>query len=169
MRLDSFTHADVAAHLANEDEEIARRFGWWPKRSSPETARAAISRWIDAWERNGEVRAFAVRANGVLVGQSELRLQTDAIAHASYSIAAAERRKGYASRALRLMSHWAFQALSIARIELYVELDNAASRGVARAAGFIEEGILRERLPFGAERRDAVLYAKLAAYDQPAQ
>ena len=169
VRLDAFTPADVAAHLANEDDEIARRFGWWPKRSTPETVRAAIARWIDAWERNGEVRAFAVRVDGTLVGQAELRLQTDAIAHASYSIGLAARRQGYASRALRLMSLWAFRTLGLARIELYIELDNAASRGVACAAGFAEEGVLRDRLAIAGVRRDAVLYAKLAGYDQPAQ
>ncbi len=98
VRLDAFMPADAAAHAANEDEETARRFGW-SQRPTLDTARAAITRWTDAWERNGEVRALAIRVHGELVGQCELRLQTDAIAHASYWIAPHARRRGYATRA----------------------------------------------------------------------
>jgi hypothetical protein len=32
--LDQYTDADAAAHLAGEDEETARRFGWWPESSA---------------------------------------------------------------------------------------------------------------------------------------
>jgi RimJ/RimL family protein N-acetyltransferase len=162
VRLDGFTLDDVPAHLANEDDEIVRRFGW-PRRSTPETVRAAICRWTDAWATGAAVRAFAVRevAGGQLVGHCELRVYADDIAHGSYSTAAPFRRRGYAARALRLASEWAFAELAIARLELYVEPDNIGSRAVARAAGFVEEAVLRSRLKIDSARRDAVLYAKL--------
>jgi hypothetical protein len=32
--LTGHTDDDVAAHVAGEDEETARRFGWWPKHST---------------------------------------------------------------------------------------------------------------------------------------
>jgi RimJ/RimL family protein N-acetyltransferase len=165
VRLDGFTFDDVAAHLAGEDEEIARRFAWWPRRSTLETVRAAICRWTDGWATGGATRAFAVRevATGRLVGHCELRVQDDDIAHASYSTAAHARRLGYAARALRLASDWGFRELAIIRLELYIEPDNAASRAVARRAGFVEEGLLRCRLRIGEARRDAILYAKLAS------
>jgi RimJ/RimL family protein N-acetyltransferase len=41
--------------------------------------------------------------------------------------------------------------------------DNAASRGVARRCGFLQEGVLRGRLRIGDARGDALLYARLAA------
>jgi RimJ/RimL family protein N-acetyltransferase len=52
---------DVAAHVAGEDEETARRFGWRPKRSTEETVRAAYAGWARNWRDNGPVRAFAAR------------------------------------------------------------------------------------------------------------
>lgn len=164
VRLDQFGAGDVDAHLANEDEEMARRFGWWPKRSEVQHARAAFDHWAESWARDGSVRAFAVRevASAALVGFCELRLQEDQIAHASYSTGPHARRRGFASRALQLVSRWAFDALDIVRIELYIETDNAASRGVARRCGFVEEGVLRGRLRIADTRRDAVLYARLA-------
>src|SRR5262249_9539647 len=97
VRLSGFTLDDVAAHLANEDDEIARRCGWWPRRSNAENVRAAICRWIDAWATGGATRVFAVRevATGNLVGHSELRVYDDNVAHASYSTAVASRRRGF--------------------------------------------------------------------------
>jgi ribosomal-protein-alanine N-acetyltransferase len=164
VQLDEFSAADVDAHLANEDEEMARRFGWWPKRSTAHHARAAFDRWAESWATGGAIRAFAVRdvATATLVGTCELRLEDDQIAHASYSVGPHARRRGFASRALQLAARWAFDCLGVARIELYIEPDNAASRGVARRSGFREEGLLRGRLRIGDARGDTLLYARLA-------
>lgn len=162
--LDAFTLDDVAAHVAGEDEEQARRFGWYPARSSAETVRAAILRWQEGWRVDGRTRAFAVRSDGELVGGCELRLRDDAAAEISYWVFPLHRRRGLASRAVRLACAYGFSDLGIARIELYVQPDNHASRGVARTAGFTEEGTLRSReLTVAGERRDMVLYARLAS------
>ena len=32
--LNGYTDDDIADHLAGEDEETARRFGWWPQKST---------------------------------------------------------------------------------------------------------------------------------------
>jgi RimJ/RimL family protein N-acetyltransferase len=165
VQLDEFGPCDVDAHLANEDEEMARRFGWWPNRSTAHDVRAAFDRWAESWASGGPIRAFAVRevATPTLVGSCELRLEEDHIARASYSVGPGARRRGFASRALQLAVQWAFDGLGLARIELYIEIDNVASRGVARRCGFVEEGLLRGRLRVGDARRDALLYARLAA------
>ncbi|HEY0988706.1 MAG TPA: GNAT family protein [Kofleriaceae bacterium] len=164
VQLDEFVAGDVDAHLANEDDEMARRFGWWPKRSTAHNVRAAFERWAESWASGGSVRAFAVRevATATLVGSCELRLEDDQIARASYSIGPHARRRGFASRALGLVTRWAFDCLDIARVELYIEPDNTASRGVARRCGFREEGVLRGRIRIGDSRHDAVLCARLA-------
>jgi RimJ/RimL family protein N-acetyltransferase len=163
VRLDGFTLADVEAHLAGEDEEMARRFGWWPRHSTVETVTAAIRRWAEQWATAGSTRTFAVReiATSRLVGHCELRLREDAVAHGSYSIAHHARGHGYAARAIGLACEWAFRELAVARVELYIEPDNLASREVARRAGFLEEGLLRSRGLIGNRRADMVLYSKL--------
>jgi RimJ/RimL family protein N-acetyltransferase len=127
--------------------------------------RAAFDRWAESWASGGAVRAFAVRdvATANLVGSCELRLEDDQVARASYSIGPHARRRGFASRALQLATRWAFDCLGVVRIELHVECDNAASRGVARRCGFLEEGVLRGGLRIGDTRRDAMLYARLAS------
>jgi hypothetical protein len=54
--LDRHRLADADAHLAGEDEEQARRFGWYPATSTPETVRRAIRRWQRQWASDGARR-----------------------------------------------------------------------------------------------------------------
>lgn len=162
--LNGITLNDVEAHLAGEDEEQARRFGWYPKRSTVETVTAAILRWQEDWRTGGLTRTFAVReaSRGTLVGGCEIRLKGKGVAHASYWIFPPFRRQGLATRAVRLLCDFAFGNLGIESVELYVEPDNAASRGVARRAGFVEEAVLPGHGEFGDEQRDMVLYIRHA-------
>jgi RimJ/RimL family protein N-acetyltransferase len=159
--LDGFRLADWRAHLAGDDDEFARRFGWSPGDSTAEGVRAAIRRWQRGWQREGPVRAWAVRSSGELVGGCELRLRADAIAELSYWTLAGHRGRGYATRAVRLVCRHAFAEMGIVRIQAFVEPDNAASLAVARAAGFTAEGTLRRRAVLAGKRYDVVLLSRL--------
>jgi RimJ/RimL family protein N-acetyltransferase len=161
--LDALTLADAEAHLAGEDEEHARRFGWFPRSSTVETARNAIGRWQQEWNDDGPTRTLAARdATGKeLIGGCELRLRGEELAQLSYWVFPAHRRRGFATRIVRLACEFAFNELGIQRVEALVEPDNEASRRVVRAVGFVEEGLLRRRARFGDERRDMVLYGLL--------
>ncbi|MBA2461997.1 MAG: GNAT family N-acetyltransferase [Actinobacteria bacterium] len=158
--LDRHSDADLDAHLAGEDEEQARRFGWYPARSTPETVHRAFDGWAAEWSSNGSTRTFALRVadSGELAGGCQLRLRGGS-ADLSYWVFPAFRRRGYATRALRLLTSWAFAEFGVARVELRVEPDNEASRGAAVAAGFVEEGLLPECEQIGDRLRDMVLYA----------
>jgi RimJ/RimL family protein N-acetyltransferase len=146
--LERFRADDMEAHLAGEDEEQARRFGWWPRRSGPEQFRALLAEDEASWSRGGPNFRLATRVRGELVGGCELRVRKPGSATVSYWTFASHRGCGYATRATRLLCDWAFEALRLERVEAHVEEDNAASVGVARAAGFIgtprrdDEGLL---------------------------
>ncbi len=159
--LDGHSLADIAAHLAGEDEEQARRFGWFPKRSTEETVRAAIERWQEQWRTSGPTRAFAAReaATGELVGGCEIRLGDRGVAAISYWVFPPFRGHGYATRAARLVCDYAFETLEVRLIELHVAADNTASRGVARRAGFFEHPGPATQGKLGAEE---VLYVRSA-------
>jgi len=166
VTLDAFTGADLDDHLAGEDDELARRFGWYPQRSTLESVRAAFERWAEDWRTDGSTRAFAVRdaSTGTLVGGFQLRLREKRIGEISYWSNVGYRGRGFATRATRLGCSFAFRELGIDRIEAYVEPDNVASRRVAESAGFREEGLVRAReLTMHGERRDMVLYGLLPA------
>jgi RimJ/RimL family protein N-acetyltransferase len=162
--LDAFALRDVSAQLAGEDEEHARRFGWFPARSTEQTVRAAIRGWQKQWRSGGRTRGLAARdaRSGELVGGCEIRLREHGIAELSYWVFPSHRGRGMASRAVRLACDYAFADLGVKRMELYIEPDNLASCGVARSAGFREEGVLRSQgVTVTGERRDMVLYSRL--------
>lgn len=162
--LDGYTMADVEAQVNGEDEEFARRFGWYPERSTPKTVGDHILKTRNNWRDGAPRRAFAARdaVTRELVGGCELRLQGDGVAHMSWWTLAPYRRRGFAARAVRLATRYAFTHLGVERIEAYVESDNLGSRGVARSAGFAEEGILRRSSLIRGARRDMVVYGLLA-------
>jgi RimJ/RimL family protein N-acetyltransferase len=94
--LNAHNDNEVAAHAAGEDEETARRFGWWPKRSTEETVRAAYANWAMNWQDDGPVRAFAARdpGSGALVGGCEHRIGPDGTGEVAYWTHAGKRGRG---------------------------------------------------------------------------
>lgn len=80
---------------------------------------------------------------------------------AGYIVAPWARRRGVATRALRLICAYAFDALHLARVEVTIEPENAASRATAEAAGFRHEGMLRSYMPIAGARRDMLMYSLL--------
>ena len=159
IRLTGFGPADVEDHLSGEDDEHAKRFGWYPERSTILTVTAAIERWQHQWTTGGRTRAFAVRSisHGKLVGGVELRLRDEDVADISYWVNANFRRQGIAARATTLASEYAFAKLGVERIEALIEPDNVGSLQTALKVGFTNEGLLRSRSTFGSERRDMVI------------
>jgi RimJ/RimL family protein N-acetyltransferase len=71
------------------------------------------------------------------------------------------RRRGLATRAVRLVSDWALRALDIARLGLLTEEWNASSQRVAERAGFRREGVLRAWAAIDGRRGDYVSYSLL--------
>jgi [ribosomal protein S5]-alanine N-acetyltransferase len=85
----------------------------------------------------------------------------EAIGHVYYWLAAEHRGRGYATRAVRLVTAWAIRELGLARIELYAHPDNAASHRVAERSGFTREGLLRSAMVVKGVRWDVVLFSLL--------
>ena len=135
--LTGYTEDDIADHIAGEDEETARRFGFWPHKSTADGVRETYRRWSQSWERGGPTRTFATRdaATRRLLGGCELRLQPDGSAHVSYWTSVGERKRGHATRALVLLLRYG-NSIGVTRFESHVAADNLASRRVSEKAGF---------------------------------
>ena len=125
--------------------------------------------FFDLVERESEAGRMVA---GAIVGHTDGRLlggiglsgisRLNASAEVGYWIAAAERNKGMASRATALLVDWGFAELGLDRIGLLADVDNVASRRLARRLGFVEEGVLRSYLMTRRGRRDTVMYGRLA-------
>jgi hypothetical protein len=132
---------EAAARAAGEDEETARRFGWWPARSAEETMRAACASWAGNWRDDGPARAFAAR--------DPERVPLPAAASCASAPAApqgcptgptpASAAGGHASNALALLVGYA-ASIGVTRLEARVATGNQASRRVAESGGFSQAG-----------------------------
>ena len=113
--------------------------------STEETVTRAVCDWRRDWQSGG----------------CEVRVKDDGIAHLSYWVLPRYRGRGLAARALRLVVAFAFAHLGVERAEVYVDVENVASRAVARKAGFVEEGVLRRHGMRGDRRGDVLIASRL--------
>jgi ribosomal-protein-serine acetyltransferase len=67
--------------------------------------------------------------------------------------------RGVMTRAVRVMSEYAFEALGLHRIEIHVATGNHASRRIPERLGFTLEGVLREVQMLRGAYHDHALYA----------
>ncbi|MEV0973443.1 GNAT family N-acetyltransferase [Microtetraspora glauca] len=70
------------------------------------------------------------------------------------------RRLGYATEATRIVTQHLL-TLGFHRVQLVVATGNHASRAVAKKAGFVQEGVLRQAVPVPGGRSDAVMFSVL--------
>jgi RimJ/RimL family protein N-acetyltransferase len=103
-----------------------------------------------------------VDTGDVLLGGVGLKLHpSHSTAEVGYWVAAHARRRGIATRAVRLMAHWSFVDLEVQRLELLTNVGNEASEGVARKCGFQREGVMRSARVIKGERVDLTLFSLL--------
>lgn len=67
------------------------------------------------------------------------------------------------------LARWAFGELGLFRLELGHRVNNPASCRVARAAGFLPEGLQRQKLAYEGVRYDVELHARLACDQRGSQ
>ncbi len=82
------------------------------------------------------------------------------VAQLGYWIAAAARGRGYATRAVILLTRWLFDR-GAARAFLTIVAGNEASVAVARRAGFVHEGTMRAHGVWQGQRCDVLWFAAL--------
>lgn len=141
LRLRPLTLAEVVTWHAGEDDEI-RKWFQFPRPSSRQDVTQAIKAWKRSWVEDGPVRHFGVWVidGDTLVGGVEVRNRGEGAAYLSFMIFAGHRRRGHATRAVRLAVDYAREALPVQRMVIITDARNTASQGVAKGAGFTLEG-----------------------------
>jgi RimJ/RimL family protein N-acetyltransferase len=163
VALRPFTEADVRdVSACCQDPEIPR----WTQVPSPyddDDARSFIA-MAEQGRVAGERLSLAVTSaeSGELLGAIEVRpRKPEGGVGVGYWVAAPARRRGTASRALGLVSAWAFEALGAQRVQVVAHPLNEASQRVALRAGFTREGLLRNYELRKGEWEDRVVFSRL--------
>lgn len=156
---------DALVEMAN-DATIQQ----WTRVPAPYTERDA-EQWFALTKTTraaGHQAAFAMTSatGGELLGSIDLRIHPadPAIGELGYMVGPRARRRGVATRAVELLTRWAFDTLSIERVEILVDPRNRPSLRVAESAGYAREGLLRAYRPSrDGGRLDLAIYARLRA------
>ena len=116
----------------------------------PEPVPAGFARtWLESYEegrREGTRDAFAVvegDADFVGLALAPQISREDRTVELGYVVDPSARGRGVATEALRLLTDWAFTDLEAMRVELWIDVVNAASKRVAERCGYVREGVLR--------------------------
>jgi RimJ/RimL family protein N-acetyltransferase len=135
---------------------------------SPTAAESVIDTFVSSWRTfatggrpAGVAFAITDRRSGELVGCCGVDGWSDAdVAQFGYWIAPHARGRGYATRAAILLTRWLFE-VGAARVFVTIVAENDASVAVARRAGFVYEGTMREHGVWQGRRCDVMWFAVL--------
>ena len=154
--------ADVAEMLRDDD---VLRYTRVPTPVPPGWERS----WLEAYEdgrSDGTREAFAiVDADGAFLGLG-LAFAIDREGRQlelGYVVAPRARGRGVATRALELLTEWAFRELDPLRIELWISTSNEPSKRVAERAGYRLEGLHRSVHFKQGIRDDFEVWSRLAS------
>jgi len=167
LRLLSSADVDDAHKLVQDPETL--RFTRIPEPPPDGFARDWIARYEQA-RATGAKEAFAiVGEDGAFLGIALAPVidAESAEAELGYIVAARARGRGVASKALDLLTRWAFEERGILRAYLVIDVDNPASKRVAVRAGYTHEGTLRSTYHKQGRRSDTELWSRLPGDPTP--
>jgi RimJ/RimL family protein N-acetyltransferase len=135
----------VLVECIDGDEEIARWMDAIPQPYLDGEARTWVAQASSFWH-TGTSAPFAVtdsKTGRVLGGVGFAWVGEEHVGEVGYWLRAEARGGGLMTRAVILVSRWAFEELGCERLQLRADSDNVGSQRVAEKAGFTREGVLR--------------------------
>ncbi|MCS3494492.1 RimJ/RimL family protein N-acetyltransferase [Arthrobacter sp. JUb119] len=132
---------------ANEMDEGTRQHALFPA-ASDATIQTLVAEAYLGW-RLGDTSLLIARTemDGPPVAKLSIRrLVPPGVLDVGYATMPNHRGQGYAARALKVFTNWAFESAGIQRIELGIKPANSASVRTAIKAGYSLESVRRARL-----------------------
>jgi RimJ/RimL family protein N-acetyltransferase len=155
-----------AVTAACQDPEIQR----WTQVPVPyrrEDAEAFVGDIAPRTAAEGGALFAVTDAEGRLLASIGLFPPDDGVGEIGYWTVAGHRRRGYTAEAVAVLADWAFAQRGCHRVELHVDPENEGSRRVAERAGFLAEGVVRQRFRHRGQPSDVVLYSRLPTDPRP--
>jgi len=154
-----FRAEDFEAARALEQDPAAAR--WLPPLPAQEGS--AVVAFYERCRLDGELLHLVIadRDGGGYLGEMMLALGEHAVGEVGCCLTPAARGRGLATAALRALTDWAFSALGLGRVQVFVATDNVAALRLAERAGFRHEGVLRAYWEGDGRRLDAIVLARL--------
>jgi RimJ/RimL family protein N-acetyltransferase len=148
-----------------ESKAELRRWFWWAQGVEPmtledqhERTAAQIRAWV---ERIAFDFAIVDGRDGAFVGRCGINdiVWQPGFANLGYWVRTTRHGQGIAPAAVRQVARFGFEELELHRLELAIDVDNAASIRVAEKVGAVFEGLLRNRTGLRGAPRPARMYS----------
>jgi ribosomal-protein-alanine N-acetyltransferase len=104
---------------------------------------------------------IADRRSDAYLGEAMVALGEHRVGEVGCCLVPAARGRGIATEMLRMLTDWAFAALGLGRVQVFVAPENVPALRLAESAGFQREGVLRSYSEIDGERLDAVVHSRL--------
>jgi RimJ/RimL family protein N-acetyltransferase len=156
--------SDLPRLLEEGNDPDTRRWVNVPVPYTERDARDELHGWIASWDDPARPLALTITdaEDGAYQGVVLVATNRPAgIVEIAYGVHPQARRKGYASRAVRLAARWALTELGAMRVEARADPDNAASQGVLRSAGLTREGLERRSRSVQGVWKDMVCWSMI--------
>ncbi len=153
--------ADVECiQLASTDPEIPRGTTVPSAFTTAEGLAFIHRQWSRVQNGEGVTQAVVEAHSGRAIGLMWVALRPQPhVGGLGYWIVPSERGHGVATAAVRLITPWALDALSLRRLEAWVQPQNLASQRVLHNAGFQQEGRLPNFLNTESGVSDALVFS----------
>lgn len=141
VALRPWTHDDVGQLVAACQDPAIQRFIPIPRPYGRADAEEYVARTERQWAE-GSTAAFAIvdpHDPDHVLGAINVAV-TGPVGNSGYWVASEARGRGVATRALRLLTRWAFEEVRLGVVLLEIRPENEASIAVALGAGFHEAG-----------------------------
>ncbi len=145
-------HDGAAVRTYGQDPDIGETT-WLPVPvpCPEEVAARLVQEFQEGWQgRFGLTLVITLPPATDLVGVLHLSVHGAGVGEIGYGVAPQYRRRGLATRAVRLVAAWAFAQLGLTRLEIVVTAGGSqglASQRVAEKAGFVYAGLRRSHIP----------------------
>lgn len=164
-------HSDFRAWAALREASAEFLIPWEPAWSKDHLTRKAFTNrvyWAQRSVSNGNALPLFLirRSDGSLLGAitlDNIQRGPSQSGTLGYWIGETFARQGYMREAIEAVTHYAFQALDLSRLQAACLAENAASRGLLEKCGFKYEGVAQSYLQINGRWRNHVLYASLRA------
>lgn len=149
-------------------ESVASVFPWMPwchEGYTMEEAAAWATACVESWDKRASFEFVIRTAGGDHVGGGGINcLNTmHPFANLGYWVRTSQQRKGYATRAAKLLAQFGLGDLGLQRIEIMAAVGNLPSQRVIEKAGAHREGILRNRFVLHGVPHDVVGFSFIPA------
>lgn len=166
LRLRPFTLDDAPAIFAYAHDPELARLGMWPPSTSLEETRDEIAEIIEGYQGGAQwTWAIEQKSDQAMIGRCDLLKyrREHRSAEIGYALARHAWGQGYATEAMRALVRYAFDELTLHRLEAIVLPFNAASIRVLEKIGMQREGVKREAYYIDGQFVDLLCYGLITS------